>query len=113
MKEVSRQVLPGDLQKTSPNLVLGANGTFVAADLPGLFSRDYAPQLDGGAGTWKLVSREGKRQVQLNFYSTVGSKVSAPYGVQLEVSEGWSEANLYYFLGDADERRRVSLRRNN
>src|SRR5947208_1156937 len=37
MRDASRQVLPAELQKASAKIVLDANGTFVASDMPGLF----------------------------------------------------------------------------
>jgi hypothetical protein len=40
MTEASRKVLPAELQNASAIIVLGANGTFVASDMPGLF---YVP----------------------------------------------------------------------
>jgi hypothetical protein len=109
MTEASRQVLPAELQKASAAIVLDANGTFVASDMPGLFyvpSR-HAAQLERGKGAWKLVSREGKQQVQLDFQEIGGWEDRLPYGTQLEVSRG----SLFYFFGDADQGRRVAFER--
>lgn len=117
MKDSSRQVLPTELQNASPKVVLDANGTFVASEMP----EELPPtppydvkrrnvRLDTGSGVWKLVSREGKQQVQLNFQTMEGNK-DVPYGTQLDVSQEWSAMSLYYFLGDADEGHRVSLER--
>jgi hypothetical protein len=67
---------------------------------------------DTGTGLWKLASREGKQQVQLDFHAKAGSKEGdIPYGTQMDVTKGWSAVSLYYFLGDADEGRRVSFER--
>jgi hypothetical protein len=61
--------------------------------------------LESGTGVWKLVSREGKQQVQLDFQTITGWKDALPYGTQLDVSRG----SLFYFFGDADEGRRISF----
>jgi hypothetical protein len=112
MEESSRQVLPPDLRKGSPRIVVDANGTFFVSDMPGLF---YTPgsrlaRLESGSGVWKLVSREGKQQVQLDFRAIADWKeTDLPYGTQLDVSRGWSAVSLSFFLGDADERRRVDF----
>ena len=119
MKDASRQVLPTELQKASAKLVLDANGTFVASELPEELPlvapydvKNRNVRLDTGSGVWKIVSREGKQQVQLDFHTMVGSKEGGvPYGTQMDVSRGWSAVSLYYFLGDADEGRRVSFER--
>jgi hypothetical protein len=55
--------------------------------------------LESGSGTWKLVSHDGKQQIQLDFQVIAGWKGSLPYGTQLEVSSD----SLFYFFGDADE----------
>jgi hypothetical protein len=119
MKDASRQVLPTELQKASAKLVLDANGTFVASELPEELPlvapydvKNRNVRLDTGSGVWKIVSREGKQQVQLDFHTMAGSKEGGvPYGTQMDVSRGWSAVSLYYFLGDADEGRRVSFER--
>lgn len=112
MDDASRQILPTALEKASARIVLDRNGTFVALNMPGLFffpeHRDA--RLESGSGTWKLVLREGRQQLQLDFKEIAGWKKSElPYGTQLEVSKGWSSLSLYYFLGDADEGRRVDF----
>jgi hypothetical protein len=75
--------------------------------MPGLFyfPGRHAARLESGSGTWKLVSHEGKQQVQLNFQVITEWKEALPYGTQLDVSSG----SLSYFLGDADEGRRVAF----
>jgi hypothetical protein len=112
MKDSSRQILPAELQKNSAKIVLAADGTFVASDLPGIF--DFPParaQLDGGSGVWKLISHEGKQQVQFDFQVIPSGRVSTklPFTMQMRVSRGWSAASLYYFLGDPDEGLRVAF----
>ncbi len=117
MKDSSRHVLPIELQKAVPKIVLDANGTFVASEIPEELppppTQPYNPRrrnvrLDSGNGAWRLASREGKQQIQLNFQTMEGEK-DVPYGMQVEVSRGWSAVSLDYFLGDADEGRRISL----
>ena len=103
--------MPIELRKNSAKIVLAANGTFVASDLPGIFDFPPAPaQLDGGSGVWKLVSREGKQQLQFDFEMISSGEVNnLPFGMQMDVSKGWSAVSLYYFLGDPDERLRVAF----
>jgi hypothetical protein len=107
IKDESRRSLPAELQNVSAKIVLNTDGTFVASDMPGLFyfPGRHAAQLESGSGAWRLVSRDGKQQVQLNFQAIVGWKDALPYGTQLDVSSG----SLFYFLGDADEGRRVAF----
>jgi hypothetical protein len=109
--------LPAESQKASAKIVLDANGTFVATEIPEELPPvpPYDPQkhnvrLDTGKGKWKLVSREGQQQVQLDFQTMEGNK-DTPYGMQIDVSRGWSTVSLYYFLGDADQGHRVLLKR--
>lgn len=107
MKDASRQSLPTELQKASGKVVLDASGAFVASHVPGLF---YFPgrravRLESGNGVWKLVSRRGKQEVQLEFQTIAGWKDALPYGTQLDVSS----EELFYFLGDADEGKRISF----
>ena len=114
VKDSSRQVLPPELQKAAAKIVVDANGTFVVSDIPGLFyfPGRRAARLESGSGVWKLVSREGKQQVQLDFHAIADWKESdLPYGTQLNVSRGWSAVSLFYFLGDADEGRRIDFER--
>lgn len=117
MKDSSRQFLPTELQNAVPKIVLDPNGTFVASEIPEELppppTQPYDPKrrtvrLDSGSGVWKLVFREGKQQIQLNFQTMQGNK-DVPYGTQIDVSMGRSVMSLYYFLGDADEGRRVTL----
>ena len=112
MKGSSRQVLPREVQQALPKIVLDADGTFVVSEVPGLF---YSPgrraaRLESGRGVWKLVSGEGKQQVQLDFHVIAEWKeIDLPYGTQLDVSRGWSAVSLFYFLGDPDEGRMIDF----
>src|SRR5262249_44579492 len=103
LKDVSRRALPAELKNAAPRIVFNASGTFIAEEMPGLLYVPAAgfPKLDSGSGAWKLVSREGKQQVQLTFEVIRGWKGALPYGVQLDISKG----SLFYFLGEADEGR--------
>jgi hypothetical protein len=114
MKDSSRQVLPPELQRASAKIVVDTDGTFVVSDMPGIFyfPGRRAARLESGSGVWKLVSREGKQQVQLDFHTIADWKeTDLPYGTQLDVSRGWSAVSLFYFLGDADEGRRIDFER--
>jgi hypothetical protein len=107
LQDESRKSLPAELQSASAKVVLEANGTFTASNMPGLFyfpSRRPA-QLNSGSGVWKLVSHDGKQQVQLNFKTISDWKDALPYGTQLDVSNG----SLFYFFGDADEGQRIEF----
>jgi hypothetical protein len=112
MTDASRQFLPDKLRKASAKIVLNADGSFVVSDVPGLF---YVPgrrdmRLEAGSGSWKLVSREGDQQIQLDFYAIPDwSNTELPYGMQLDVSKGWSQTKLFYFLGDPDEGQRIEF----
>lgn len=115
MVDSSRQVLPDALRHSSAKIVFANDGSFVLSDVPGLF---YFParhntRLESGAGRWELLSRGGRQQVQLNFQSIASWKESdLPYGTQLEVSKDLSGLTIYYFLGDADEGRKIAFERN-
>jgi hypothetical protein len=93
----------------------GRNGAFVASELPEdlLYGPPEATdRLVTGSGVWKLVSREGRQQVQLQFNTiTAGQRGSVPYGTILNVSTGLgATVDLYYFQGgDADQGRRVEF----
>ena len=115
IKDSSRNLLPPELQRATATIVLDANGTFIASEIPEELPpappydvKDRKFRMNTGSGDWKLVSSEGKQQVQLNFRTLQGN-INVPFGTQMEVSTGWSSPNLYYFLGDADEGRRISL----
>ena len=115
----SRQrFLPSSQRSAAARIILDANGTFAAAELPEDLLYGPPEAADGlvtGGGTWKVVSREGRQQVQLQFNTiTAGQRGSVPYGVMLNVSAVLgSEVILYYFQGgDADQGRRVEFKRN-
>jgi hypothetical protein len=108
MKDSSWQVVPADLRNGRPKIVIDATGSFVAFDMPGLLKS--SPQLDSGSGDWKLVSREGQQQIQLDFQIIANwNKTNLPYGTQLDVSRGWSSVSLFYFIGDPDKGRMIEF----
>ena len=107
----SRRYLPPEVQKASSKVVLDANGTFVASDMPGMFLvHPGLVRVESGRGVWKLVSTNGAQQIQLNFHEISDQKeTKVPYGTQINVSSGILATTLFYFLGGPDEGRRVDL----
>jgi hypothetical protein len=102
-------------QKASAKIVLDANGSFVASEVPeDLLYRPPAADAGfvTGSGVWRLFSREGRKQVQLEFRAiTVGQRGNVPYGTHLNISGGSSDVSLYYFQGDPDQARRIEFDR--
>lgn len=102
MTEASRQHLPVDLQSVAPRLTLGGDGTFSAVVLPGAFHGSVDIIANTGRGTWRILRRDGKNQVQLDFDGGGGS--------QLGISNvPGSSTTLYYYLGDPDSGQRVEF----
>src|SRR3954453_17426930 len=84
----SRQrFLPASQRSAAARIVLNTNGTFGASELPEdlLYGPpEAAERLVTGSGVWKLVSREGRQQVQLEFNTiTAGQRGNVPYGTML------------------------------
>jgi hypothetical protein len=113
--ESRQRFLSAAQQKASAKIVLDANGSFVASEVPEdlLYgSPEAGAGFVTGSGVWKLLSREGRQQVQLEFrVITVGQRGNVPYGAQLDVSGGWSPKGLSYFQGDPDQVRRIEFAR--
>jgi hypothetical protein len=116
VKDQSRQrFLPASQRSATAKVILNGDGTFVASQIPEdlLYGPpEVADRLVTGRGTWKLVSREGREQVQLLFNTiTQGQRGNVPYGTMLNVSTGLgSTVGLYYFQGgDADQGRRIEF----
>ena len=111
--ESRHRFLSTEQQKAAATIVLAANGTFVATEVPEDLL--YGPPQAGngivtGNGDWKLLSREDRQQIQLNFEKiAAGQRSVLPYGTQLNVSKGWSVVTLFYFQGDADQGRRIEF----
>jgi hypothetical protein len=102
-------------QNASARIVLDASGTFVVSEVPEdlLYGRsETGIGLVSGSGVWKLFSREGRQQVELEFLAiTAGQRGAVPYGTQLNVSGRGSAVSLYYFQSDPDQARRIELER--
>jgi hypothetical protein len=107
IESASRKALPLELQSATSKLVLNPNGTFVASDMPGLvyLPQSDAARLESGSGIWKLVSREGKQQLELDFQVVAGWNSGLPYGAPLDVTR----ETVFYFLEDPDDGRRVEF----
>jgi len=105
--------LPNDWHGVHAQLILHADGTFAASNIPGLLDVDDAtdPHQYTGTGRWKLVHHEGGQQLWLTFQSIDAWRKGLPYGVVLWISDGWAGPSLDYFLGDPDRGRRIRLRR--
>jgi hypothetical protein len=112
----SRNVLPAELQKASGMLVVNADGTFKSTELP----EELHPiggtrrlRLDSGGGIWSLARWDGEQHLELEFHeiAPADTEGSRRYGFPMELSRGWSGLDLYYFLGDPDEVRRITLTR--
>jgi len=115
VKDESRyRFLSAAQQKGAAKITLDANGTFAAFEIPEDLLYGPPATANGiatGKGTWKLLPREGRQQVQLNFEAiTVGQRGEVPYGTQLDISKGWSSVSLFYFQGgDADQGRKIEF----
>ena len=113
LTDQSRQrFLPISQQHATGEIILNADGTFVASEVPDdlLYGPpDVAEHLVTGSGVWKLISKGGMEQVHLQFNTiTQGQRGNVPYGTMLNVSAG-SRMSLYYFQsGDADLGRRIT-----
>ena len=108
--EASRGVLPAQLKTAPATIVLSGDGRFAVSALPGFLNTPS--ELDSGEGVWKLTSRDGKQEVQLEFQSRQGEDAArVPYGATLEISKGLGNPTLYYFIGDPDEGRMIEFER--
>jgi hypothetical protein len=98
-----------------PKVILNENGTFVVSELPGevLYrqsSDERVRLLVSGGGRWKLVLKDGRQFVQLDFQTIVGAKESdVPYGTHLGILSTSAGPILYYFHGHIDEGIRIKL----
>lgn len=115
----SRQSLPSDLQKALAKIVVNADGSFVASELPEElqptppYDMKARVRLDSGSGVWKLASWEGSEHLQLEFRMLTSGNENrhVSYGFPLTVSSRWSVVTVHYFLGDPDESRRIEFER--
>jgi hypothetical protein len=113
--ESRQRLLPPSQRNANATITLNENGSFVAEELPEdlLYGPpDVADRLVTGNGVWKIVSREGRQLVDLDFrLITAGQRGKVPFGTSLHVSTGLgSSTSLYYFqAGDADLGRMVTF----
>src|SRR5439155_26271466 len=113
MKDQSRNELPREFKKGLAKIVVNADGTFVASELPEPlhpvppYDMKVRMRLDSGSGVWKLASWEGAQQLQLEVHDLASADENShgSYGFPLIVSRGWSAVTLSYALGDPDEGR--------
>ena len=110
LSDESRKLLPADFRQASGRVVVSADGTFVAEDLPEQLPPVFPDvnsqvRLDSGGGKWKLAAWEGAEHLQLEFRNGTFSKGESheTYGFPLTVSRGWSSITLSYALGDPDQ----------
>jgi hypothetical protein len=108
------QFLPVAQRNAAAKIVLDANGSFVASEIPDdlLYGPHHgASQLVTGNGDWKLVDRDGREEIQLSFSAIQsGQQGAVPYGAMLDVSSGSARAVLFYFQdGDADQGRKIEF----
>lgn len=117
MNAQSRKELPQEFQKALGKIVVKADGTFDASELPEPlhpippYDMKVRMRLDSGSGVWKLASWEGAQHLQLEFHDfpSADEKSKSSYGFPLTVSRGWSAISLYYSLADPDEARRAEF----
>jgi hypothetical protein len=112
----SRHTLPLGLQSATVTLVVDADGTFAATELPEEMNPvDEKPRfrLDSGGGAWSLARRDGAQHLELEFHDLISGDTDdrRRFGFPIEISRGWSTLTLYYFLGGPDEGRRLNFTR--
>jgi hypothetical protein len=111
IKADTRDFLPAVYKNSAAKIIISANGSFVASDIPGLLhEKPEEIKLDAGTGLWHFDSLEGNRRIQLEFLIKAdGKKFEVPYGAQLFFSKVFSTVTLYYYIGDPDEGRRIEF----
>ena len=105
--------LPDAQRGIAGTIVLSADGTFTATEVP----EELASSIEGARsisanGVWSLIDHNGT-EVHLEFRVIRGRKeYEVPYGNQLSISMGFPRSmSLYYFQGHIDDRRRVEFER--
>lgn len=117
MMDRSRRHLPVELQGARGTIIVNADGSFVASELPEVLPPTPRSQmtvrmrLSSGRGSWRLASWERAQHLHLEFRSFAMTRQDrdGSYGLPLTVSRGWSRLTLYYALGDPDEGRRAEF----
>ncbi|HEY1209622.1 MAG TPA: hypothetical protein VGE85_09655 [Terracidiphilus sp.] len=107
--EDSRTILSASTRNASPKIVLWPNGQFVANDLPVFTIPPEQEKVGNGRGEWKIISEHGRQQLLLIFSERNGVTQQGGYGYPLDFDIGYSTLGLYYYLGDPDEGRRITL----
>ena len=110
----SRQRFFSESQRAAAaRITQDSSGAFAANEVPDdlLYGPEASNGLVTGTGIWKLVSREGRQQVQLRFNAiTAGGRGEAHYETILYVSTGLpSTVGLFYYRGDPDEGRTIEF----
>jgi hypothetical protein len=112
----SRHKLPLGLQGAAGRLIVYADGTFGATELPEAMSPiDEKPRfrLNSGGGRWSLARWDGAQHLELEFHDLISGDTDdrTRFGFPIEISRGWSAWSLYYFLGDPDDAPRLNFTR--
>ncbi len=99
----------------SSRIILNGDGNFFATDLPGdlvFLPPEGATRLVTGNGVWKLSSREGEQEIQLEFHVMSGKEGSIRFGTRMHISMTKTGPVLFYYRGDPGEGLRIELRKN-
>jgi len=107
--EASSVRLPAGSERRDGSLSLKANGEFVLDGLPGLLRipPEREMRFESGRGVWKVIRVDGEARLQLEFLALVDWEGGLPFGCQVCVAK----RELFYFIGDPDEGRRVVLKK--
>jgi len=112
----SRSILPAESRQVRAKLTLKRNGEFVSDgvppellySMPGMASA--APV--SGTGTWKLGKVDGELALLLTYRAIDGpTEFKVPNGTRLLMDTHPDETELYFFLGDPDQGKRVDFRK--
>ncbi len=118
-----RKFLPLEVRKVVGTIVLNANGTFSASELPLFFGdpKESPPGATSGTGEWKLAEKDGELGILLAFRTLSGQQPTylppgvalnedtlrkSPYGAWLNIRRAWFVGPrfiLFYIAGDASE----------
>lgn len=90
----SRERLPEEWRARAGSLILDANGTFAAREIPGEIF-DQGPRLITGSSRWLMSGRE----LRLDLVAVANAHSgNVPFSTHLEASG----TTLRYFIGDPD-----------
>jgi hypothetical protein len=90
----SRERLPAELRAGAGSLILAANGTFAAREIPGEIF-DQGPRLITGNGRWLM----SKHELRLDLRAVAnGDPGHVPFSTHFQASG----TTLRYFIGDPD-----------